>query len=96
VGLIDADEGLSTVFDDIELLAQQCRFSDCRHDSEPGCAIRGALDEGRLDAERWAHFQKLSSELAALGLAKDRATQIAQRGRAAASQRAYRSAKRDS
>jgi ribosome biogenesis GTPase len=96
VGLIEADEGLGIVFDDIEVLAQQCRFRDCRHDSEPGCAIRGALDEGRLDPERWAHFQKLSSELAALGLAKDRATQLAQRGRAAASQRAYRSAKRDS
>lgn len=95
VGLIDADEGLGTVFDDIEELAQHCRFRDCRHDSEPGCAIRGALDEGRLDAGRWAHFQKLTGELAAAGLAKDRMAQGTARNRAAASQRAYRSAKRN-
>lgn len=52
VGLIDADDGLSTVFDDIELLAQHCRFRDCGHDSEPDCAVRGALDEGCLDPKR--------------------------------------------
>ena len=72
VGLIDADAGLSTVFDDIERLAQNCRFRDCGHTTEPGCAVRDALDRGLLDAERWAHFQKLSRELTALKLTKDR------------------------
>ena len=95
VGLIDADEGLSTVFEDIEHLAQHCRFRDCGHDSEPGCAIRGALDEGRLDAERWAHFQKLSGELAALGLTKDRIAQETERRRSASLQKAYRATKRN-
>ena len=65
VGLIDADEGLSAVFDDIERLAEACRFNDCSHATEPGCAVRAALDSGALDADRWAHFQKLGRELAA-------------------------------
>ncbi len=95
VGLIDADEGLSTVFDDIEQLAQNCRFRDCGHSSEPGCAVRGALDEGLLDADRWAHFQKLSRELAALGVTKDRMAQEVGRRRLAAQQKVYRSTKKD-
>jgi ribosome biogenesis GTPase len=95
VGLIDADEGLSTVFDDIEQLARNCRFRDCGHSSEPGCAVRGALDEGLLDAGRWAHFQKLSRELAALGVTKDRMAQEVERRRQAIMQRVYRSAKKD-
>ncbi len=95
VGLIDADEGLSTVFDDIEELARNCRFSDCGHGNEPGCAVRAALDEGLLDAQRWAHYQKLSAELAALGVTKDRMAQEMERRRQAALQRSYRSTKRD-
>jgi ribosome biogenesis GTPase len=84
VGLIDADAGLSTVFDDIEQLAQNCRFRDCGHSTEPGCAVRGALDGGLLDADRWAHFQKLSQEVAAAGLIKDRMAQEVGRRRQAA------------
>jgi ribosome biogenesis GTPase len=95
VGLIDADEGLSTVFDDIEQLARNCRFRDCGHSSEPGCAVRGALNEGLLDAGRWAHFQKLSRELAALGVTKGRMAQEVERRRQAMLQRVYRSAKKD-
>jgi ribosome biogenesis GTPase len=94
VGLIDADAGLSMVFDDIELLAAECRFRDCTHGTEPGCAVRSGLDAGVLDANRWAHFQKLGLELAASGLAKDRATQEVERRRQAALQRAYRSRKK--
>lgn len=95
VGLIDADEGLSTVFDDIEQLARNCRFRDCGHHTEPGCAVRGALDAGLLDADRWTHFQKLSRELAASGLTKDRMAQEVERRRLAAQQKAYQSAKKD-
>ncbi len=95
VGLIDADAGLSTAFDDIEQLARNCRFSDCGHSTEPGCAIRGAIDEGLLDAKRWEHFQKLSRELAALALAKDRVGQEIERRRSAGQQKAYRSTKKD-
>lgn len=52
-------------FADIDALAQQCRFGDCSHQSEPGCAVRAALGDGRLDPERFANYQKLRGELAA-------------------------------
>jgi ribosome biogenesis GTPase len=52
-------------FADIEALAQECRFGDCSHQSEPGCAVRAALADGRLDPERFANYQKLRDELAA-------------------------------
>ena len=52
-------------FADIEALAQQCRFGDCSHQSEPGCAVRAALEDGRLDPERWQNYLKLRGELAA-------------------------------
>lgn len=95
LGLVDADEGLGTVFDDIEQLARNCRFRDCGHDTEPGCAVRGALEAGLLDADRWRHFQKLARELAASGLTKDRMAQEVERRRLAALQKAYHSTKRD-
>ncbi|WP_067651076.1 ribosome small subunit-dependent GTPase A [Dokdonella koreensis] len=52
-------------FADIEELAQRCRFGDCAHASEPGCAVRAALAEGRLDPARWQNYLKLRDELAA-------------------------------
>ena len=95
VGLIDADEGVSVVFDDIERLAQDCRFNDCRHANEPGCAVRAALQSGALDPARWAHFQKLGLELAAADEKTDRAAKDAERRRLAALQKTYRATKRD-
>jgi ribosome biogenesis GTPase len=59
-----ADEGVETAFDDIAELAQACRFSDCRHDTEPGCAVRAALADGTLSADRLASQRKLDRELA--------------------------------
>jgi ribosome biogenesis GTPase len=58
----DVDEALAEVFDDIELLAEQCRFGDCAHDAEPGCAIKAAIETGELDARRLASYQKLQRE----------------------------------
>ncbi len=52
-------------FDDLAQLATQCRFGDCRHLSEPGCAVLAAVEEGRLDEERLESFQKLAHEAAA-------------------------------
>jgi ribosome biogenesis GTPase len=52
------------VFDDIEAFARQCRFRDCRHDSEPGCAVRAALERGEIEAARWEHYRKLQGEIA--------------------------------
>ncbi|MDA7428696.1 ribosome small subunit-dependent GTPase A [Primorskyibacter aestuariivivens] len=60
--LSDASEGIGAVFDDIEELATECRFNDCAHDKEPGCAIKAALESGTLDAERLARWQKLRRE----------------------------------
>jgi ribosome biogenesis GTPase len=64
LGLFDADEGLSATFEDIEDLAQACRFNDCHHGNEPGCAVREALETGALDPGRWKSYVKLQKELA--------------------------------
>ncbi|HZZ88648.1 MAG TPA: ribosome small subunit-dependent GTPase A [Caulobacteraceae bacterium] len=64
LGLLDADEGLTATFEDIEDIAGSCRFSDCRHGNEPGCAVREALETGELDPGRWKSFVKLQRELA--------------------------------
>jgi ribosome biogenesis GTPase len=64
LGLWDADEGVSATFADIEALAAQCRFRDCTHDAEPGCAVRAAIDAGELDPGRLYNFEKLQAELA--------------------------------
>ncbi|HEY0707332.1 MAG TPA: ribosome small subunit-dependent GTPase A [Polyangia bacterium] len=63
--LWEADEGVETAFSDIEEVAAQCRFRDCRHAAEPGCDVRAALADGRLSASRFASFQKLQAELGA-------------------------------
>ena len=52
-------------FADIDALAQECRFGDCTHRSEPGCAVRAALEDGRLAPERWHNYEKLRDELTA-------------------------------
>jgi ribosome biogenesis GTPase len=62
--VLGADEGVDAAFDDVADLAATCRFSDCRHDGEPGCAIRAALADGTLSEERLASHQKLERELA--------------------------------
>jgi ribosome biogenesis GTPase / thiamine phosphate phosphatase len=64
LGLWDAGEGLDAAFEDVEALAASCRFGDCRHGSEPGCAIRAALHDGTLDADRYANHLKLQREIA--------------------------------
>ena len=61
-----ADEGLAGAFPDIAELASQCRFADCRHETEPGCAIREALEDGRLAADRLQRYRALDAELEAL------------------------------
>ena len=67
--LWDAD--LEQTFGDVEEIALRCRFSDCAHDSEPGCAIREALLDGSLSAERWSSYRKLQRELHALEVRRD-------------------------
>jgi ribosome biogenesis GTPase len=62
--VLGADEGVDAAFDDVVELAAACRFSDCRHHGEPGCAVRAALDDGRLTEERLASHRKLEREAA--------------------------------
>jgi ribosome biogenesis GTPase len=59
--LVDGD-GLDAVFEDVAALAARCRFRDCRHDTEPGCALWEAVKSGDLAADRLAHYRKLERE----------------------------------
>ncbi|MCJ7588297.1 MAG: ribosome small subunit-dependent GTPase A [Candidatus Aminicenantes bacterium] len=65
------DESLGRSFDDIEELAARCRFADCSHENEPGCAVRAAAADGALDAGRLEGFFKLRRELRFLALKQD-------------------------
>ena len=58
----DAAEGLAEVFDDLTALVAACRFSNCTHQAEPGCAVRAALKAGTLSSERLTRWRKLSAE----------------------------------
>lgn len=60
--LVDAEGGIASLFADLDSLARQCRFSDCRHETEPGCAVRAALDSGQIDSDRLARWRKLVRE----------------------------------
>lgn len=62
VGLVDASEGIGAVFSDIDDLAHACRFRDCAHDGEPGCAVAAAVETGALDAERLERWRRLVAE----------------------------------
>ena len=63
IQMADQEEGLQRSFEDVEILFAQCRFRDCRHQSEPGCAVHAALESGSLDQSRWASYLKLLGEI---------------------------------
>ena len=71
----EVNESIGTVFEDIERLAGQCRFADCNHENEPGCAVLRAIEENRIDSRRLANYKKLLREnaLATTTLAEKRA-----------------------
>ena len=64
LGLIEAGDGLEETFDDVTAIIDSCRFRDCTHAAEPGCAVRQAVQSGTVSAERWNSYQKLQKELA--------------------------------
>lgn len=66
LGLWDAETGIGAAFADIEEIAENCRFRDCKHEHEPGCAVRAALESGELAPERYASYQALKQEMAAM------------------------------
>jgi ribosome biogenesis GTPase len=62
LGLIGSEEGIASVFSEIERFGRSCRFRDCRHNDEPGCAVRTAVESGTLLPERLASYHKLMGE----------------------------------
>lgn len=62
LGMWDASEGLSDAFADVQQFVGKCRFSDCTHNTEPGCAIKAAIESGELDISRWESYRKLREE----------------------------------
>lgn len=73
------EEGIGRSFNDVEAYAAQCRFSDCHHESEPGCAVRNALESGALDMARWQSYLKLKRELTYLARRQDHAASVAEK-----------------
>jgi ribosome biogenesis GTPase len=61
-GLTGSEEGIASVFPEIEQFSQSCRFRDCTHNDEPGCAVRAAVESGTLSSERFASYHKLMDE----------------------------------
>ena len=62
LAIADAESGVLSMFEDIEALTAECKFSDCSHESEPGCRIRAALEDGSLDERRMENYRKLKRE----------------------------------
>ena len=62
LGMWEVSEGIGEAFADVERFLGRCRFSDCRHQTEPGCAVRAAIAAGELDAARWDSYRKLKEE----------------------------------
>ena len=82
-----ADEGLEAAFADIAELAAGCRFADCSHETEPGCAVQAAVVEGGLDAARLAQFHQLRREAAYVEAQQQASAQLARKRREKALQR---------
>ena len=76
--LWDTQGGLETTFDEIEALVDDCRFRDCQHRTEPGCAVRGAVEQGRISAGRLAHYHQLRDERTRLGERRDQLAELAE------------------
>lgn len=78
VQLWSAEEGLSEAFEDVEELAARCRFRDCQHEQEPGCAVLEAVEEGELSEARLANYRKLQRELAYQERRQDEGARLAE------------------
>jgi ribosome biogenesis GTPase / thiamine phosphate phosphatase len=81
LGLWDDGTGLDLAFADVAAVAESCRFTDCRHEREPGCAVRAAVDDGTLGAERFAGWRKLEREERHRALEMDAVARRAERKR---------------
>ena len=79
LGMWDAKSGIDRTFSDIEELARQCRFRDCTHTNEPGCAVRAAVESGDLAAERLESYVRLREESAQVKTRREEAERIRSR-----------------
>ena len=77
--LWEGEDGLASLFDDIDELALRCRFTDCAHNTEPGCAIKAAIADGTLDVARFNSYRKLQRELRAIAAKSDARIRIEER-----------------
>ena len=75
------DEGIEDAFQDIAQLAEQCPFRNCQHGPEPGCAVQQALQDGTLDAARFASYQKLQREIAYFARREDKPADLIEKER---------------
>ena len=82
LGMVDESDGLSETFADVEQYLGKCKFSDCNHQSEPGCAIKSALKNGELSHKRWESYLRLNAEAkyAAKKLSPKKIRRIKERG----------------
>ncbi|MBK9709628.1 MAG: ribosome small subunit-dependent GTPase A [Acidobacteria bacterium] len=76
-----AEDGIETTFDDIEALAAHCQFTDCKHQTEPRCAVRHAIESGALAVERFDNYLKLQQELSFLARRQDHFAQKQEQNR---------------
>lgn len=90
IGLHDDGAGVALTFPDVERLIASCRFGDCGHESEPGCAVRAALTAGDLEERRWRNWQKLQREAQWMAMRTDPQARSAARKRWAAASRGGR------
>ncbi|MFI2754138.1 ribosome small subunit-dependent GTPase A [Cellulomonas sp. P22] len=91
VGVVADEDALDATFADVEALAKGCRFADCAHGREPGCAVRAALDDGSLPERRFDSWQRLGREMAFQARRADAALAAQDRARVKKQARAYRS-----
>ena len=79
LGLWDAESGIEAAFSDIEELAASCKFRDCRHEAEPGCAVRRAVEKGELSQSRLDSYHALRSETNEIRERREEASRIRSR-----------------
>jgi len=79
LGLRDADDGLAGAFSDVEKIARGCRFADCSHAGEPGCAVAEAIEQGALDRDRFENYLKMKRELLYMERKQDTGAAVTER-----------------
>lgn len=90
IQLWEIDEGLQETFEDLEAVAANCKFGDCRHENEPGCAVQAAIEDDSLDASRLTSFNQLRSEKEHFDIETDLRAKLAKKSSDKSLQRALR------